>query len=191
MATSVPSPPPPPPPPPERSGAERSIASWLDLGRSLALILALVAGVIFLASLVFLVRAAIFGYFGGAIGAVYWLLTAIVMFLLWKEFPKFEDLAARRQYGELKDRLLLWIVLGILFFLIEGIVLLLVFLKADDVRAASEGGPPAAAASPAPLPPPVPPPPPPVGVRCPTCGQPAALIAEYNRYYCYRCNAYV
>ncbi len=143
----------------------------------------------------FLIRAAIFGYVGGAVGAVYWLLTALVNFLLWKEYPKFEALASQRQFAELRERLLLWIVLGILFFLIEGIVLLLVYLKLDEIQAAAAGGPappPPAVVAPAPLPPPVPPPPPPpTGTNCPTCGQPAALIAEYNRYYCYRCSAYV
>ncbi len=188
MATPVPTPSP-------ASPSERSVASWLDVGRSLALILAVVAGLIFLVSLAFVViRLALFGDLGGIVGAVYWLLTAIVNFLLWKEYPRFESLAAQRQFAELKDRLLLWIILGILFFLVEGIVLLLVFLKLDDLLAGRDGSAPVAAtgAPPAaPLPPPVPPPPPPAGVVCPTCGQPAALIAEYNRYYCYRCSAYV
>jgi hypothetical protein len=176
---------------PPGTPAEASLREILRIARTIALILAFVAGLIFVITLVLTLVSIAFGnYGGGLVGAGYWLFTAVVNFLIWQRLPEFELLAAQRQYSALKDRLLLWIVLGILCFVIVGVLLLIAHLKSDALNASSPAAPPATSAIPAP-PPNAPPPPVAVAPSCPRCGRPTALILEYGRYYCHSCGQYV
>jgi hypothetical protein len=164
----------------------------LGLARSLALFLALIAGVLFLVLLVAGIFQAVLGFYATTLGgAVYFLIAAFVNYLVWRELPALEALARNRQYAVVRERLLVWVILGFIFFVVEGIILLLVWLKVDGIV----HPPPPMAAPMAASPPPstalwaapsaaaTPPP-------CPRCGGPTILSAEYRRYYCTRCAAY-
>jgi hypothetical protein len=179
MAASVP-PVVPAPPPPAATPADESVHRLLVLARSLAFLVAFVAGILFLVFLVLGIIEALLGAVPTALGLMlYAVASAVVNFLLWRELPRFESLATQRQYGLLRDPLLLWAALGLVFFLVDGIVLLVAWAKVDAlvVKPAAPAPPPAAAtANPA---------------TCPRCGSAGTWLPEYGRYYCYRCSAYV
>jgi len=177
MVASVP---PAVPNPPPGTPADETVRSMLSLGRSLALIFAIVAGLLFLVLLVLGVIEAILGAVPTDIfGAVYALVSAMVNYLIWRELPRLEGLAAQRQYAYLRDQLLLWAILGLLFFVVVGVVLLVAWIRVEGLM------------TPATVSPMVPPPPPAGSTVCPRCGSPASWIADSQRYYCYRCSAYL
>jgi hypothetical protein len=166
--------PPPAPPPPRLPPDDATVHSLLRLARSLALLVALVAGLFFLVLLVFgVLRIAVGGSPGTLVASAYCLLASAVNYLAWRRLPAIEALAAQRNLGPLKERLIVWTVLGLVFFAVVGIVLAIAWVRLDL-------GPGAFA--------PAPPPAPPVCLRC---GERATLIPEYGRYYCYRCSAYL
>ena len=173
-----------------------TIRSLFDLARPLALVLALVAGVLFLLSAVLFVVRTAFGVFSSPFGAVYWLITAIVNYLIWKELPALQSLAAQRQYSALKERMLLWAILGVIFFLIEGVLLLLVYLKIETVSSGSVPVAPPFGAGGSSTTGPAPPPgvtgvaSPPVVPFCSQCGAPTTYV-DPGRYYCAHCARYV
>jgi hypothetical protein len=173
-------------PPPAMGPGEATIRRTLDLGRSLALLIALIAGVFFLILLALSIFQVVFGGgAGGFVSAAYCLLSAVVNYLLWREFPTFETFAAQRQYIALRDRLLLWVVLGFVFFVVEGIVLAVVWVKVEAVlhpegTVARAIGPPAPATPSGPAAP-----------LCPRCGQPTTFAVDAQRFYCPRCAQFV
>ncbi len=145
-APAAPPPPPPPPPPP----VDDALESTLRLAHATALFVALIAGLLFLILSFVTVLDVAFGVPPFELGGVaYCFLSAVVNYLLWKELPAFERMAASGQFPALKERLLLWTVLGLVFFVVEGILLLFAYLKVDE-RVRSGIGPT--------LPPPPPPP---------------------------------
>lgn len=171
-----------PPPPPTPDLPKDSVASLLSLARSLALVVALVSGLLFLILLALSILSLfVHLQFGGIAGAIYCLVSAVVNYAAWREIPGLEQMAARQQYTALKDHLLVWVILGVLFFVIVGVVLLVAWLRVEGT------GAPMAAPPPPPSPTGVPSAPPP----CPTCRNPTTWIPEYSRFYCYRCSKYV
>jgi len=157
------------------SADEQTVRSTLDIARKLALLIALAAGILFLVLLVFAVVRAILGaWFGGFFGVAYCLVSFFVNYLLWKELPAVGSLVDQHQYRVARDRLLVWVILGLLFFVADGVVLLIAWLKLDSMAHL-----PTVELPPGPTPP-----------ACPRCGGPLAWIGEYQRNYCYRCSAY-
>lgn len=191
MAVSTPPSPPPPPAPPSSapSGAVSSVASLLGLARGLALLIALLAGVLFLVFLGLSFLSVVLGHGApGLLSAVYCLVSAVVNFVLWREIPRFEKMNADREFDALRDHLLVWIILGVLFFVVVGVLLAIAWVRLEELRGSRPSAPP---------PPPragpsVPPPPPPPGPApaCANCGNPTTWIPEYSRFYCYRCGRY-
>lgn len=129
-----------PPPPGPPAGAlmgvapppDASVRVLLSIARTLALLFALLAGVLFLIFLAF----AFFDLFlgrgpGDLVWAVYCLASAVVNYALWREVPGLEKLASDRQYAALREHTMVWAVLGVVFFVVVGIVLLLVWVKAE------------------------------------------------------------
>ncbi len=111
---------------------DESVRALLSISRSLALVLALLAGLLFLLLLAFTVLDVVFGRGAGdLVGAVYCLASAAVNFLLWREIPGLERLAAAREYVQLRDRLLIWAILGVLFFVVVGVLLLIAWLRIE------------------------------------------------------------
>jgi hypothetical protein len=112
--------------------SDESVGALLSASRSLALVLALLAGLLFLIFLAFTVLDVVFGRGAGdLITAVYCLVSAAVNLVIWREMPRLEQLAAARQYAALRDHLLIWAVLGIIFFVVVGVLLLLAWIKVE------------------------------------------------------------
>jgi len=119
-----------PPPPP--APADDSVRSLLSVARSLALLFAVLAGLLFLVFLAFAVLDLVLGRGAGDIvWAVYSLASAAVNYVLWREIPRLEQLAASRQYAALREQTIIWAVLGILFFVVVGVLLLVVWMKVE------------------------------------------------------------
>jgi len=114
------------------SGTDESLAPLLSAARSLALVLAILAGLLFLIFLAFTVLDVVFGRGAGdLITAVYCLASAAVNFVIWREMPRLEQLAAAREYRALRDHLLIWAVLGVIFFVVVGVLLLIAWVKVE------------------------------------------------------------
>lgn len=174
-ATSAPAPPPAP---------GSTVASLLSLARSLALLIALVSGILFLVFLVLSILNVVFHQSAsGIFTAVYCLASAVVNYIAWREIPSLERFAAERQYVALRDHLLVWVILGLVFFVVVGIVLAVAWIKTDELLRPAMPAPQA--------PPPPPGTAPGVPPNCATCGNPTTWIPEYGRFYCYRCSRYV
>jgi hypothetical protein len=111
---------------------DESIRVLLSVARSLGLVLALLAGLLFLLLLAFTVLDVVFGRGAGdLLAAVYCLASAAVNFVIWREMPRLEQLAAARRYAELREHLLIWAILGIVFFVVVGVLLLVAWVKAE------------------------------------------------------------
>jgi hypothetical protein len=113
-------------------GQDESVRVLLSVSRSLALVFAILAGILFLVFLAFTLLDVVLGRGAGdLISAVYCLASAAVNFVIWRELPRLEQLAASRQYGQLRDQLLIWAVLGIIFFVVVGVLLLIAWVKVE------------------------------------------------------------
>ncbi len=153
----------------------------LSLARSLALLMAALAGVLFLVFLILSILNLVFHQTaGGVFTAVYCLASAVVNYLAWQEIPKLEKLASDRQYGVVRDQMIVWVVLGLVFFVVVGIVLAIAWIRIEGLSQPSAAPlPPPPVSGPAGAPP-----------ACPKCGTPTTWIPEYRRFYCYRCSSY-
>ena len=121
-------------PPPSGGGPppDESVRVVLAVSRTLALVFAIVAGLLFLVFLAFAIFDLILGRgAGNVVLAVYCLASAAVSFVLWREIPGLERLATARQYAALRDQILVWAILGIVFFVVVGVLLLVVWIKAE------------------------------------------------------------
>jgi hypothetical protein len=112
-----------------------TVRSYLHLGKILALVIAILS-VVWAAFVI----VATFGF--GVFNAAFLIIAFIVCLLIYLQIGQIEALANARQYGAAKERLLIWMILGFIFgYLIVGIILLLAYLKFDDLinwqRAAS------------------------------------------------------
>jgi hypothetical protein len=111
---------------------DESVRILLSVSRSLALVFAILAGLLFLLFLGFTVLDVVFGRGpGDLVSAAYCLASSVVNFVLWRELPPLEQLAATRQYGVLREHLLVWAILGTVFFVVVGVLLLLAWVKAE------------------------------------------------------------
>lgn len=132
--------PPAPPSLPSQAPPDEALRAILSVARSLALLFAIVAGLLFLVFLVFGIVDLIRGWGpGDVVSAVYCLVSAAINYVLWMEIPRLEQLAAARDYAALRDRVLVWAVLGIVFFFVVGLLLLIAWLKAERLAARGPG----------------------------------------------------
>lgn len=124
-------------PPPAVAAEDESIRSLLSLARSLALLFAGLAALLFLVFLALSFIEAILGRGPGDLVAVaYCLVSAAVNFFLWREVPNLQRFAAEGRYRALREPLLIRAILGLVFFVVVGVVLLLAWAKVD-LRAGS------------------------------------------------------
>lgn len=113
-------------------GPDETVRTLLSISRSLALVFALLAGLLFLLLLAFTVLDVVFGRGAGdLIAAVYCLASAAVSYVIWRELPAIEQFAAARQYAALRERLLIWAILGVVFFVVVGVLLLVAWVKVE------------------------------------------------------------
>ena len=140
---------PPPQPPTFQSpyiGESSKVRSALDL-LNITKIFALIIGIIgFLSALwdgiVFMV------WWGGA-GAIFWatygIITGILNLLLFNRIPQYSAMISSKRYAEIKEDMLLWGILTLIFGVIAGLLLILViFLYLEElINIPSYGQPPA------------------------------------------------
>lgn len=180
--------------------------AWFDLVRWTALIVTAVGGLLFLFDLLMALFSLPRGLPGFGPTAIYLLITIVVNGLIWRSSRSWEERLRERGAPDTKETLLLWSVLGLVFGLFAGLVLLGLFLRAEGVL-----GP-----SPPPRPPPpdgthtasatFPPPPaswsesaapalprapPPDTLSCPRCGAATQFMPTPGRYFCPRCGTYL
>lgn len=72
------------------------------------------------------------------------LIFGIVDLLIWSNCKKINELVDQRKYKEAKDKTLIWMIIGFIFGgLIPGILLLVAYLKYDNlIRASQQAVPP-------------------------------------------------
>jgi uncharacterized membrane protein YidH (DUF202 family) len=200
----------------------QSIKSMLHIAKLIAIIfgiLFLLGGIAYVAFLAFAstVCSGYDAYCGGAvigalIGAVWIVIGGVVAIIVYMQMNSIEAKVNDHQYEAAKSQTLIWVVLGFIFGIILGIILLVAWLKFDPLitwQRNQGGAPPAgytqyaapmyappAQAAPAPVAPPPPAPPaaapaPAPAPFCVKCGKPTTYIAQYGRYYCYADNLYV
>jgi hypothetical protein len=207
----------------------QSIKSMLHIARILALIfgiILLIGGIAYIAWILYLssVCATYVGfdpYCGAAVAAalipaIYLAVAGVFIFLVWTQMKSIEAKVNARQYEAAKGQTLIWMILGFIFGIILGVLLLIAYIKFDpliNAQRAQMGGqppqmgyppqggqpmyapsPPAGApppqAAPAPMAAPAPAAAPAVPF-CPTCGQPGTYVPQYGRYYCYNDKQYI
>lgn len=137
-APATPAPPPagapwtPPPVATAPSAPDPGVRSLLSTARTLALLFALLAGLLFVILLAFSFVVLVFGRGpGDLVGAVYCLVSAAVNYLIWRELPRLQRLEESGSYGPLREQLLIWGILGLVFFVVVGLVLLLAWVKLE------------------------------------------------------------
>jgi len=112
--------------------ADESLDALLSASRSLALVLAILAGVLFLVFLAFTVLDVVFGHGAGdLVTAVYCIASSAVNFVIWREVPRLQQLASDHRYEALRRHLLIWAVLGLVFFVVVGVLLLVAWVKTE------------------------------------------------------------
>jgi hypothetical protein len=189
--------------------------AWVELARLVSIV---VAGVTFLGllavGLLFAIGSPPAGF---AVLLVYFGACVVVNAAIWLQTGLWEHRLTTSGFAPLKDSLVLWGVLGLIFGLAAGGTLLIVLLRRNGLLpgpvGTPVGSPPTASAHlppPYPLPPPPPPampagtssapaalgpsnPPPPTAppVLCPRCHLPSTFVAQYQRSYCYHCAMYL
>lgn len=120
---------------------DESLRALLSISRTLALLFAVLAGLLFLVFLAFAFLDLVLGRGpGDVVSAVYCLASAAVNYVLWREIPALERLAEARQYAALRDRTIVWAVLGLVFFVLVGVLLLVVWLKSELLASTPPSG---------------------------------------------------
>ena len=115
------------PPPPDDS-----VRSLLAIARPLALLFAGLAALLFLVFLVLTFVEAVLGRGAGDVVAVaYCAASAAVNFLIWRQIPGLQQAVAEGRLGAVREPLLVWAILGILFFVFVGVVLLIAWVKVE------------------------------------------------------------
>jgi len=215
------------PMPPPMMAAEppemQSVKSMLHIVRILAIIfgiIVLLGGIAYAAWIAYLsticsTYVGIDPYCGGAVlgalvFAIWFVIWGVIAIVVYMQMKSIEAKVNAHQFEAAKSQTLIWMILGFIFGIILGVLLLIAYLKYDPLinwqRAQQQGGapppgyapqyaaPPPAYAAPPPVAPPPPAPPPvaaPAAPNCAKCGQPTTYIAQYGRYYCYADNLYV
>lgn len=164
----------PPPPGPQPYGMvppeAESIKSMLRIAGIISLIfgiLLLLGGILYLVWITILIGAA-FGLFL----TIWFIILGVVDILIYMNCKTINGMVDARQYEQAKSKALIWMILGFLFGgLIPGILILIAYLKFDDLINASRGmghvpPPPQYAA------------PPPQMRMCTGCGQ--QIAASFN-----------
>ncbi len=97
----------------------------LNVGR----IVALVMGVLSIIIAAWSAWPVIYGYIINVIGVVYWIIAALINLMAYYKIEIFINMLNAEDYGTLHEVLLAWVVLTLIFGVIVGIFLLLVFIE--------------------------------------------------------------
>ncbi len=134
-------------PPQPAIGESSKVRTVLDL-LNISKILALVVGILLL------VAAAWYGLTFSIVSAIYSAAAGVINLILYMKMDEFTGMVNGRRYHELRNRILIWAVLGIIFGLIVGILLLVVYIELEELERSLmyRQGPPAPPTPPAPPP---------------------------------------
>lgn len=128
-ASSPPAPYANPQPPPWQG----ELRNFLKVTNTLSLVWVLVSGVLALIFLVYLVIDLFhFGFGGDIIAFLYWGISALVSLFIHVESRGWISLAEAGQYQALRDRMLLWAILGLIFGVLLGLLLILIYLRLES-----------------------------------------------------------
>jgi len=134
-------------------GESSKVKSILDL-LNIAKILALVFGILGFLIAAWSAWPVIYGYWGSIIGGLYWIVAAVINLMLYMRMDEFSSMVKARRYVELHDTILIWMVLGLIFGFIVGLLLLIVFIQLDELKKAVAYPPTYPPQSPPSVPPP-------------------------------------
>lgn len=122
-----------------------TIKSMLHIVRILCLIfgiLILLAGLAYFALIYFAWAAcsSVAGYcaYSGALvdfllGPIYILITGVILFIIWTQMKSIEAKVDAQDYEGAKAQTLIWMILGFIFGIIIGVILLIAYIKYDPV----------------------------------------------------------
>ena len=113
-----------PPPAIGESSKVRTILDILHIAKILALIIAILL----------LVAAAWYGFTFNIFGAIYSVAAAVINLLLYMRMDEYASMVNNRRYGELRDNILIWAILAIIFGVIVGILLLIVYIELEEIE---------------------------------------------------------
>ncbi len=147
-----------------------------------------------------------YGAVGASVYAIYIVVVFLFLLFVYLRIGAIRDLVDAGRLAEAKERTLIWMILGFIFGILVGVLLLIAYIKFDPAirwqqqmqmggQQPPAWGVPAAAPmvaqpfAPAAAPPPVASTP--AAVMCPRCGRPATWIGQYSRWYCYNDQQYV
>jgi len=116
-------------------GESSKVNSILEL-LNIAKILALVFGILGFIIAAWSAWPVIYGYWGSIIGGLYWIAAAIINLMLYMRMDEFSSMVKTRRYVELHDSILIWMVLGLIFGFIVGLLLLIVFIQLEELKKA-------------------------------------------------------
>ncbi len=118
-------------------GESSKVKSMLEL-LNIAKVLALVMGI-----LGFLLAAGaawplVYGAWSSLFGAIYWIIAAIINLMAYMRMDEFVGMVKERRYSEFYDILITWMVLTLVYGLIVGVLLLIVFIEVNELKTSSE-----------------------------------------------------
>lgn len=114
-------------------GESSKVRSILDL-LNVAKILALVIGIVGFLLAAWAAWPIIYRVWGGIPGAVYWITSAIINLLAYMKFDEFVGMVNERRYQALYDLMVVWMVLTLIFGVIVGILLLIVYIQLGELK---------------------------------------------------------
>ncbi len=114
-------------------GESSKVRSILDV-LNVAKILALVIGILGFLLAAWSAWPLVYGIWTGIIGALYWIVSAVINLMVYTKFDEFVGMVKDRRYQEFYDLLLVWMVLTLIFGVIVGILLLIVYIQLGELK---------------------------------------------------------
>ena len=131
-----------PPPGPQPYGMVPSEAESIKSMLKIAGIISLIFGILLLlGGILYLVWVSVFlGLAFGVFLTVWFIILGVVDILIYMSCKTISDMVDQRQYDQAKSKTLIWMIIGFLFGgLIPGILILIAYLKFDNLINASRG----------------------------------------------------
>ena len=116
-------------------GESSKVRSALDL-LNITKILALIIGILgFIAAAWDGFVMVAYGDFLSVPWVGYYIITGIIDLLIYTKIPEFDSLIRSRRYGEAKDTMMIWAVLGVIFGFLAGLLMLLIiFMYLEELE---------------------------------------------------------
>ncbi len=118
-------------------GESSKVKSMLEM-LNIAKVLALVIGILGFLLAAWAAWPLIYSVWSSLFGAVYWIVAAVINLMAYMRMDEFIGMVKSRRYQEFYDILVTWMVLTLIFGVIVGILLLIVFIEINDIKTSSE-----------------------------------------------------